>query len=519
MLNNKFNAESGISLETGNNFFSRKNANILNQGVITMNKGKSTLVRCFVVVMMLSIFVTSAYADDSAYSQMAANSAAWWVAHNAGDTATCNNLAAANQAIAGSLNSPTTSTSYNDAAGTWTINSGGTVTTSTNSENGKSSTVTYVTSDSSGSVTSSTSSSSYTTSSIDAYLNHGGTTSGLVTSYNNAAESVTARGRYGTIEATTSAYAEAAIAKALLGLSDSQATALQTALEKQKVAYETASAAYDAATTEAEKAAALAAMNTAHSGGADIRTQYGYSADKTTTGDGGYFFHGTNGGTSGAGITTQTIISSAGMGGTISPSGNTTVTQGAAQTYTITASAGYKIATVLVDGASVGAVSSYTFSNVTAAHTISAIFASAATLSGGTITLGDGGSGTISSITGGYQMKSGYGFTASAKVTSQYVSNITVTASYKFISAGTTALENTGSTFQFPVNNSSATKARKVYVPVDTKDGTYTITFTIKALDPQATALTGSNVYLTATKTVTLVIKGSMHEDDFTGDS
>jgi len=45
------------------------------------------------------------------------------------------------------------------------------------------------------------------------------------------------------------------------------------------------------------------------------------------------------------------------------------------------------------------------------------------------------------------------------------------------------------------------------------------MSFRIKALDPQATVLTGSNVYLTDTKTVTLVIQGSMYEDDFTGDS
>jgi hypothetical protein len=35
---------------------------------------------------------------------------------------------------------------------------------------------------------------------------------------------------------------------------------------------------------------------------------------------------------------------------------------------------GYRVADVLVDGASVGPVSSYTFTNVTAPHTISAAF-------------------------------------------------------------------------------------------------------------------------------------------------
>jgi hypothetical protein len=51
------------------------------------------------------------------------------------------------------------------------------------------------------------------------------------------------------------------------------------------------------------------------------------------------------------------------------------VGSGANQSYAITPSTGYSIADVLVDGASVGAVASYTFTNVTASHTIAASFA------------------------------------------------------------------------------------------------------------------------------------------------
>src|SRR5208282_5567876 len=54
-----------------------------------------------------------------------------------------------------------------------------------------------------------------------------------------------------------------------------------------------------------------------------------------------------------------------------------TVKSGASQTCAITSNTGYTISSVLVDGASVGAVASYTFSNVTANHTISASFAAA----------------------------------------------------------------------------------------------------------------------------------------------
>jgi len=69
-----------------------------------------------------------------------------------------------------------------------------------------------------------------------------------------------------------------------------------------------------------------------------------------------------------------TISASAGVGGTISPSGSIALSQGLGQTFAIIPNTGYKIAGVTVDGVSVGAVSSYTFSNVTANHTIQASF-------------------------------------------------------------------------------------------------------------------------------------------------
>jgi transcriptional regulator CtsR len=68
------------------------------------------------------------------------------------------------------------------------------------------------------------------------------------------------------------------------------------------------------------------------------------------------------------------IVSSAGTGGSISPNGSTPVTCGANQAYTISANSCFAIQDVTVDGGSVGAVSTYTFTNVTAAHTITASF-------------------------------------------------------------------------------------------------------------------------------------------------
>ena len=69
-----------------------------------------------------------------------------------------------------------------------------------------------------------------------------------------------------------------------------------------------------------------------------------------------------------------TITASAGIGGSISPSGAVSVTQNGSQTFTITPDTNYSIASVTVDGIEKGAISAYTFSNVTAGHTITATF-------------------------------------------------------------------------------------------------------------------------------------------------
>lgn len=289
-------------------------------------------------------------------------------------------------------------------------------------------------------------------------------------------------------------------------LSDSQKETISNATDAWWDAYNSG----DQAGMDAAHAAAEAERATANYSGGDDGSEYHPWDD-----------NGSGGGYSGGGYyeppapATYTITATAGTGGSISPSGSTSVTEGNSKTYTIAARSGYKIADLKVDGSSIGAAFTYTFSSVSSSHSISATFASAASLSAGGVTLGDGGSGTLKSgVT-----KSGYGITVSLPVTASYVSGTTVTASYNFTSAKTVSLESIGGAWQFPVSGSSVTGARKIYIPVETKDGTYTITFTVKALDPQATALTGSNVYLTDTKSVTVTIRGSMYEDDFTGNS
>ncbi len=291
-------------------------------------------------------------------------------------------------------------------------------------------------------------------------------------------------------------------------LSESQQRDIQDATNEWWDAYNSGNqAGMDAAHQAAEDARATSN----YSGGADGSEYHPWNSGGGNSGGGGgggYYYDP-------PAPTTYTITATTGTGGSISPSGSTSVTEGNSKTYTIEANTGYKIADVKVDGSSIGAASTYTFSGVSSSHSISATFASAASLSAGGVTLGDGGSGTLKSgVT-----KSGYGITASLPVTASYVSGTTVKASYNFTSAKTVSLESVGGTWQFPVNGSSVTGARKIYIPVETKDGTYTITFTVKALDPQATALTGFNVYLTSTKSVTVTIKGDMYSDDFTGNS
>ncbi len=72
-------------------------------------------------------------------------------------------------------------------------------------------------------------------------------------------------------------------------------------------------------------------------------------------------------------VAQHAIAATAGDHGSITAS--KTVTDGDDATFTITPDAGYHVADVLVDGVSVGAVTSYAFPNVAKDHTISATFA------------------------------------------------------------------------------------------------------------------------------------------------
>ncbi len=73
-------------------------------------------------------------------------------------------------------------------------------------------------------------------------------------------------------------------------------------------------------------------------------------------------------------INTFTITASAGTGGAISPTGVTTVNYGGSQAYNVTPNAGYTIDSLLVDNVNQTTKTGYTFSTVSANHTIRAVF-------------------------------------------------------------------------------------------------------------------------------------------------
>ncbi len=91
-------------------------------------------------------------------------------------------------------------------------------------------------------------------------------------------------------------------------------------------------------------------------------------------------------------IKTYNITASSGPNGSVSPAGITAVNCAASQHYDITPASCYQVLDVLVDGVSVGAVTSYDFTNVQAVHTISATFA----IKTYTLTASAGANGAVS---------------------------------------------------------------------------------------------------------------------------
>ena len=73
-------------------------------------------------------------------------------------------------------------------------------------------------------------------------------------------------------------------------------------------------------------------------------------------------------------VEAYTITATASVNGSISPAGPVSVVRGGSQTLTISPDPGYQIQSVIIDGSNKGALTTYTFTNVNANHTIAAYF-------------------------------------------------------------------------------------------------------------------------------------------------
>ena len=179
-------------------------------------------------------------------------------------------------------------------------------------------------------------------------------------------------------------------------------------------------------------------------------------------------------------IDTHTIMAVTGANGSLSPSGTTTVTNGASQTYTITPAAGYHVAGVSVDGASAGAVTAYTFNNVTVNHTISASFE----IDTHTITATAGANGSISP-SGTTPVSDGASQTYTITPAAGYhVASVTVDGS----SAGLKTAYAVN-----PVDGSSSEVASTYTFSNITTDHTISAVFEVDTADYTITAVAGEN--------------------------
>ena len=486
-----------------------------------MKKSTKYLSSLMAAVLLIAAMAVPASAAKSVEEQMAANSAAWWVAYNAGDTETCEKLHEENQKLAEKAAGKDGSASYNEDAGSWdiTTSSGSNISSSGSYSGGKSNEITYTTTTNSGKV-SSKSDSTYTSSSIDAYKDNGGTDEGLETSYNNAAGNVTGSGNYGSSISQTTADEEVAVVQELLGLSDREAKKLLKALETHKQEYESAQAAYDAAVAAGDTEAAAAAkaqMDASHDAAEEVRAEYNYTGDVPDVEDGGYYDDWGDSVKSGGGyyiVSSYKITASCNEGGTITPSGISNVKKYSDQIYVVQANEGYFISSVLVDGVELGSIETYTFERVTENHTITATFAPVGEVSIGTPKVTDDDGSSVIGGSADSSIKSGYGIFAKVPASYNGVTNVKMTMAYNFGNGAKTITmaEAEPGLFQYPVNAQSPLGKRCVYIPVATADGTYTLTFTISGKN-------AAGEVLTDTQTAVVVVKGSMYEDDFTGDS
>ncbi len=196
---------------------------------------------------------------------------------------------------------------------------------------------------------------------------------------------------------------------------------------------------------------------------------------------------------------TVAISASAGAGGTISPSGTVSVPCGSNQTFTIAPDACHTIADVLVDGVSVGAVGSYTFTNVAGGNTISASFA----LTTYVISASAGPNGTINP-TGAVVTNCGANRTfvitpaANYEITDVLVDGVSVGSGNNYTFTSVTANHTIAASFN-RINH-----APNLNVPVSQMvDEGQVLTYNVNAVDPDGDAVTIAPLSIPAGSTFT----------------
>ncbi len=177
---------------------------------------------------------------------------------------------------------------------------------------------------------------------------------------------------------------------------------------------------------------------------------------------------------------TYAITATAGTGGTITPSGTVTVKHGASQTFTIKPNTNYDVSNVLVDGNSVGDMTTYPFTNVTANHSISASF----TMNTFNLTVTKAGTGT------GTVTSSPAGINCGPACMAAYNAGTVVTL---------TVSPNASSTFTGWSGGCTGTGTCTLTMDAEK---TVTATFTLKTYAITATAGTGGTITPSGTVTV-----------------
>ena len=205
---------------------------------------------------------------------------------------------------------------------------------------------------------------------------------------------------------------------------------------------------------------------------------------------------------------TFTITATTGTNGTVTPAGISTVTSGTSKTYTITPSTGYQIASLIIDGSAVAAASSYTFSNVTANHTISATFSAVvsntptATLTASPSSVTSGSASTLTWSSTNATSCTGTGFsTGGATSGSVSTGNLSAGANYSVVCSNASGVSSSPAsasvsvvvpgTGYYPPVDRTATWTPGVTVGV--KGGIPTRTTIYKTLNPGDSADTIAN--------------------------